>query len=57
MPVVQILQLGSSRITGDFATPIADGALILVVILDFAAGKLQAFTVVPENNVSMNIGS
>lgn len=47
MPVLKILDLGPSRISGNLLTPIADGTGVFVKFFDLAPCDLQAFAVVP----------
>lgn len=48
LPSLQVFQFWSSGITRNANSPITNGAGILLVILDFASGNLQTFTVIPE---------
>ena len=55
LPVLQIFQLRTRRITRDLHPPVTDGAGVFVIFLELTASNLQAFTVVPANPVSLCI--
>jgi hypothetical protein len=47
LPGHQVLELRASSVTGDLDSPIADGASVLIVLLDLSTGDLQALPVIP----------
>lgn len=53
LPVLEVFQLGTSCITGDLHSPVADGARIFVVFLEFSAGDFEAFAVIPAHPINV----
>lgn len=47
MPPLKVFEFGTSGVTRNLDPVVADGAGVLVILLEFAAGDLQAFAVVP----------
>lgn len=51
LPLLQLLEFGTGRITWNLDAMVTDRACILVVFLDLAACDLQALSVIPMTNL------
>jgi hypothetical protein len=47
LPPLKVFEFGTSGVTRNLDPVVTDGAGVLIILLEFAAGDLQAFAVVP----------